>query len=183
MASQPELIQRSPHDLQHRRDEIWKAAWNTHYLVYFDEMLSDALVKRWMRIDDLVKIATAVTAGGSVIAGWTLWNQPSLKVVWAVLAGFGAVCAIVHTALGVSYRLKDYTECKNRLIRLRIELETFHIRMAVDAEFPVDEFHADLLRFRERWSNECFKRNDVLATLKLRTKLRNELLEERKQTP
>ena len=170
-------------NLQHSRDQLWKAAWNTYYFAYFDEMLTDALVRRWMRVDDLAKIATSITAAGSAIAGWTLWNQPNLKLVWALLAGFGAICAITHTALGVSYRLKDYTDNKNRLVRLRIELETFRIKMAVDPEFPVEEFHADLLRFRERWANDSFKRNDVLATLRLRTKLRNELLDELKQSP
>lgn len=170
-------------DLQHSRDQVWKAAWNTYYYAYFDEMLADALVRRWMRIDDIVKIATAMTAAGSAIAGWTFWNQPNLKPVWAILAGFGAVCAIAHTALGVSYRLKDYTDSKNRLARLRIELETFRIKMAVDPQFSVDEFDAELLRFRERWSNDSFKRNDLLATLRLRTKLRNELVDELKQTP
>jgi hypothetical protein len=164
------------------RDQLWKAVWDTYYYVYFDEMLSDALVRRWTRIDDIVKIATAVTASGSAIAGWTLWNDPDLKYVWALLAGFGALCAIVHTALGVSYRLRDYADSKNRLVRLRIELDTFRISMAVNAEFPVDKFHLDLLRFRERFSNDSFKRNDVLATLKLRTKLRNELLAELKQS-
>lgn len=75
----------------------------------------------------------------------------------------------MHTALGVTYRLRDHAECKNRLIRLRIEIETFRMRMAVNSEFPVAEFESELLRFRERYSNDCFKRNDVLATLALRT--------------
>lgn len=160
----------------YRRDQLWKAAFDTYFEVYFDETLVDALINRWVKIDDVAKTAIAITASGSAVAGWTLWNNPGLKYIWASLAGFGVICAIAHNALGVTYRLRDYIDIKNRLVRLRIEVDTFRTRMAIDPEFPMQEFESDFLRFRERFSNDCFKRNDVLATFALRKKLTDELV-------
>jgi hypothetical protein len=162
-------------DDAYRRDQLWKAAYYTAYDVHFDELLSDALVKRWMLVDDIAKIAMAVSASGSAIAGWTLWSDPAFKPTWAIIAGFGAMAAIIHTTLGVVYRLRDHGETKNRLIRLRIELDTFRIRMAANPEFDVEDFEEQLLKFRERYSNDCFKRNDVLITDALRRTLQEEL--------
>jgi hypothetical protein len=87
--------------------ELWKAVFDTYYDAFYNEVLADKLVNRWQVVDDTSKILVAVTASGSALSSWALWNQPGYRFVWTGLAGFSAILGIIHTSLGVSHRLKD----------------------------------------------------------------------------
>ena len=155
----------------YKRYQLWVAAYDTYYYVYFDELLCDEFVTWWTRFDDLARVAIAISASSSAIAGWGFWKEPTYKSVWAAIAGFGVLIAIIHTALGVSYRLRDLTNCRNKLLRLRLDLQTFRMRMVIDPEFSTTQFEQDLLRFRERWANECQRPGDLLETKCLKKKV------------
>lgn len=157
------------------RDVLWKAAYETFYYVYYDELLVETLIARWLAIDQIAKLAMALTATGSVVAGWSLWSNPALKVAWAILAGFGAVCAIVHTSWGITFRLRDFEQCKSKLLCLRIDLETFRVRLAINRNFSVAEMEQEFIRLRERLSNDCFKMSDIWATERLRRSVQYDL--------
>jgi hypothetical protein len=147
------------------RDELWNAAFDTYYDSYYQELLRDALVDRWQRVDDLTKVATALTASGSAVSGWALWNEPHLKVAWAVLAGTAALLTIIHATLNVPERVRNHAETKRAFAALRANLETFRYRMRVDPEFPVPSFLDEFVVFRTRFSELLqLLKNDILLT-------------------
>jgi hypothetical protein len=74
------------------RDKLWQAASHQWYDSYFNEIVANRLVSRWQAFSDPAKVITAISASGSVIAGWTLWNQPGYKTLWIIFAGLGLCC-------------------------------------------------------------------------------------------
>src|SRR5438309_1125298 len=121
----------------YKREQLWNSVYNLYYYVYFDELMADELIRRWTWFDNIARISIAMSASGSAIAGWALWKQPTFKIVWALIAGLGVIIAILHTALGVSYHLRDRLECRAKVGRLRLEMQRFRARMIIDPEFPI----------------------------------------------
>ncbi len=78
------------------RDELWRAAFDTYYDSYYEELLADRLINVWRRVDEVTRILAALTASTSAVTGWALWAQQYSRNVWAVLAGFAAVLTILH---------------------------------------------------------------------------------------
>ncbi len=159
----------------YKRDQLWTAVYDLYYYVYFDELISDELIKSWTWFDNAARVGIALSASSSAIAGWALWKQPTFKTVWAVIAGVGVVIAIVHTALGVSHHLRDLFECRSKLLRFRLDLQRFRTRMVIDPEFSIPSFENEFLRFHERWTNECQMREDLLQTKCLRNRVQDYL--------
>jgi hypothetical protein len=158
------------------RDEIWNAAYDTYYSSYFEEMVCDVLLDRWQWLDEFTKILVALTATGSALAGWALWQDPNFKWIWTLLAGTGAVLAILHAALDVSGRLKSHGDNRRLLASLRIDLETFRYRMQANNEFSVDEFTNELVELRERYGQAIDRgRNDIMLTDSMRKTVQDEL--------
>jgi hypothetical protein len=152
-------------DDEYRRNQLWDATYYTYYYVYFEEVLSDTLVTLWSRIDDCTKVVFAVIYAAT---SWALWQQPHWKTVWAIVAGIGALIAILHMALGLTYRLRDLVRARDRLLRLRLEMQTFRMQMQLDPEFPVEKFEHELLEFRKRYVDDCLKTTDLFETKKRR---------------
>jgi hypothetical protein len=92
-------------DENYRREQLWNAAYDLYYYVYFDELMSDALAGRWSRVDECAKGLLAVT---SAAASWALWQQSTFKPIWGIVAAVGALIAILHLTLGVTFRLRDF---------------------------------------------------------------------------
>lgn len=160
------------------RDQIWEAIFETYYNSYYEELLADELINRWQLADEVTKVLVALTASGSAVSGWALWSEAEFKVVWAFLAGIGAVLAIVHTALGVPSRLKDWSDIKQWFATLRIDLETFRYRMQVDPQFPIKEFADELVELRKRYGQGIQRlKNDILMTRHLRDRVQDQLNE------
>lgn len=158
------------------RDAIWAKAFQTFYESYFYEMVADKLVDRWQATDEATKILVAVTASGSAISGWALWQDPSLKLLWACLAGFGAVLAVVHASLGVPNRIKDWEDIKRSFVSLRVRLETFRHRMEINPEFPVDDFTKEYCAFRLEFGELVPRqKNDILLTYRLSVRSQEQL--------
>ena len=72
------------------RDELWNASYETYYDAYYGEITADKVTTRWLKFDNFTKILVSLTASGSAISGWVLWNDPNFKYIWFALAGFGA---------------------------------------------------------------------------------------------
>lgn len=158
------------------RDQIWEATYETYYAAFYEELVSDSLINRWQWLDEITKVLVALTASGSAISGWALWNQPEFRYLWAFLAGLSAILAIAHTALDVPGRLRDHGDTRRFFSGLRIDLETFRYRMKVNAEFPVEQFTGELVEYRRRFgegNNQL--RSDILLTNDLREKCQSEL--------
>jgi hypothetical protein len=160
------------------RDQIWAASFETYYDAHYEELVADSLIGRWQIVDEITKVLVALTASGSAVSGWTLWNNPSFKYVWMSMAGVGAVLSIIHVALAVPGRLKDWGEIKRSFASLRIDLETYRYRMGIDPQFPVEDFTKEFSDYRRRFG-ECVQRikNDILRTRRLRVKAQDALNE------
>ena len=59
------------------RDTLWTSAFDTYYDVYYEELVADEVNNRWQILDEVTKVLVALTASGSAISGWILWNEPN----------------------------------------------------------------------------------------------------------
>lgn len=158
------------------RDELWDAAFDTYYDAHFSELVEEALMGRWLALDHATRIAVGLTASGSAIAGWALWQNPALTWLWPVLTGFSAVLALVSETFGVKHRLRDCSTCMRAFSSLRIELETFRYRMKIDSQFSISVFEREFVAFRKRYMEECSRtKDDIFRTRNLQVKCQADL--------
>lgn len=117
------------------RDELWNAAFRAYYDSYYEELVAAAMISRWEPLDDLTKVLVALTASGSAVTGWVLWQHPGFRTAWAVLAGCAAVLSILSGALRVSSRVKDWGDVWRKLAPVRVDFEALRDRMRVNSNF------------------------------------------------
>jgi hypothetical protein len=158
------------------RDELWNAAFDTWYDSYYEEIVSESLIARWLRLDEITKVAVAITAGGSAIAGLALWKQPEYAWLWPIIATVGAFLAIVTEKLAVSFKLRDHGDTMRAFSALRIELDTFMYRMRIDPNFDIAKFTDELVAFRKRFGESYLRvKSDSLLTTRLQRKCQADL--------
>lgn len=158
------------------RDTMWERVFDTYYESFFYELVSDRVVNRWQITDDVTKVLVALTASGSALSGWVLWQDPDLKIVWASLAGFGSVLSIIHASLGVPSRLKDWQEISSSFTSLRIEMETFRHTMEFDPNFDIAVATKKYENYRKTFGEYLHRqKNDILHTENLRLRAQEEL--------
>jgi hypothetical protein len=153
------------------RDELWKATWETLYDVSYYEVLFDVVLKRWQTFDFLTRLLVAVTASGSAVAGWALWNDENFKVPWMAVAGVASLMSIIHATLNTPDRVKNYTKLCNAISNVCLDYETFQHELKIYPKFDVD---TNFTKYKELRSNyhkalESFS-PDFLTTDKLRHK-------------
>lgn len=150
------------------RDELWLASFDTFYDSTYGEAMSDNLIDRWQKVDEVTRALVAITASTSAVSGWALWSNPQFHNGWLVISGIAALLAILHATLGVAGRIKDHAEDKRRFLGLRSDIETFRYEMRIDANFDINEFSKRFLEFRKRYSDAAQAvRNDIAATRRL----------------
>lgn len=159
-----------------KRDIIWEKIFDVYYDSYWVEILSEKLINIWQKVDDTNKVLVAVTASGTVVSGWALWENPTFKYFWIVLAGVAAVLSIFHASLGVANRIKDWTEIKRQFALLRIDLEIQRAKMEINYDFNENDFESifesSMKKYAEQYAN---LRNDILKTKRIQVKAQNEL--------
>lgn len=135
------------------RDALWNRAYYLWYDATYNAELATRMVDRLKLVDDVTKVLVAVTATGSAVAGWNLWSRSGFDYGWAILAGAGALLAIVHGSLGISARLKDWLEMKKDFLGLRVAVSTLRDNMAHHPDFDEqkveDAVSALVLKFGE----------------------------------
>jgi hypothetical protein len=109
---------------------LWKPTFQTLYETYFQELSCEAIMQRWEAVSITAGFFMGITASGSAVTGWALWNKPGWKMGWAALAGVTAVISIVHGLLQVTRRLNDQGKLRSRFSQLRVDLETFGHKLA-----------------------------------------------------
>jgi len=160
------------------REQLWRAAFDTYYDAFFEEMIADSLISLWASLDEVAKILVALTASGSAVSGWVFWTQPGYRSLWLFLSGTAAVLSIVHTALGVPGRIKAHGEDKRRFTSLRMDLETFRYRMRAAPDFNMAEVSNEFLGYRTRYSeNAQLACSDIIRMLSLEKKIQSRLNE------
>jgi hypothetical protein len=151
------------------RDEIWSVTWKAYYDTYFQEILSERVVMRWQRFDEFTKVLIALTASGSAFSGWALWNQVQFKIIWAIIAGTGAILAIFHKSLEVSNKISSWVSSRSKFCLLRFDYEILLNKMRFDPEFSVNECKKDLDDLLKRFA-DCYQKIKVDAFLTGRLK-------------
>ena len=159
---------------QPAKDAYWKPSYDTLYKAYYQEILSDALVERWQGIDVATALLVAATASGSAFAGLALWSEPSLKIVWGIIAGVAAIASIIRSVMGVTSRVKDQTDLRHAFLQLRVDVETFRLQLAI--EMNMDEAKNRFSELRKTLA-ECLGRTspDFAETKGLRSNVQKRL--------
>jgi hypothetical protein len=158
------------------REGIWEASFDTYYDALFEEYVADGLITRWSRMDDITKILVTTTASTSAIAGWALWNQEGFRTGWVILSGIAALLSIIVTSLGVSNRIKTHAENKRRFVGLRVDLETFRMKMRRDPDFDIPNFAKEFDDYRRRYSDSVqLLSNDTLRTNRFDKKMQQQV--------
>jgi hypothetical protein len=158
------------------REGIWEASFDTYYESLFEELVASALITRWSRVDEIVKIIVAATTSSSVISGWALWNQPGFRTAWVIVSGLGAIFSLIITTLGVPTRVKSHAENKRRFVSLRVDLETFRMKMKFNPEFDVLSFAKEFDDYRRRYSDNIqLLGNDTLRTDRFDKKMQGQV--------
>ncbi len=132
-------------------DEFWNALYQTYYDSYLNEVISDRVANRWEIFDDVGKVVVAVTASGSAISGWALWNNPNWRWLWTLIASTSAVVGIVQTSLQTANRVKSWSEAKRTFAGVRIELETLMFMFRFDAQKNVSDFEQRFVELRKKF--------------------------------
>ena len=159
------------------RDNLWNYSFETYYNSYFEELLSDKLIKQWARIDIGVKILVALTATGSAVTGWTLWQKPEFKEIWAAISGIAAVAGIISTTVQFGNFIKDHTKANKEFAVIRNELENFRYGLNQDPQFDVKVKDAEFMKLKKKYEDCCTNNSntDWTVTDRLRNKVQLEL--------
>jgi hypothetical protein len=160
-------------------DQLWKETYALYYDAHYYEIESELIVQKWQRIDDIVRVVVAVTASSSAVAGWSLWSDPAGKTIWACIAGSSALVAIVHAALGVPARLKEWGEIHRLFLVLRNDIQTLRQQMRIQTGGSTRAIQAAFDAARTRFTEgESKIKSDLLRTNRLRNAAQR-LLDER----
>jgi hypothetical protein len=152
------------------RDGLWRHAWDLFYDCSYQEDEAAEIIGRWQLVDELNRFLVAITASGSVVSGWALWSEPGFKKTWATLAGIAALSSIIHAALGVAGKLKDWQEVKQLCTELRLELQFMRADMEINPLFPPAPMEKRLNHSRHAWQkiSSRLKSSDLFLTVRLR---------------
>jgi|GEM_PF-734335 hypothetical protein len=150
-------------------DDEWNLLWtethNTLYETYYEEFQLEALLERWERLSTVSRFVLTITAPGSAIAGWALWNMAGFKYIWVVIAGLGAICVALEATLHMNERIKEQTILLTEFRSLRTDIKTFEAQMNIKALPEVKNYKDAFLVIRERFSKASSKlRNDLWLT-------------------
>lgn len=153
---------------QDARDKLWEKSFDTFYDSKYEEIAADFVVRRLQYLDEITKILVAVTASGSAIAGFTLWNQPGFKYMWAAIAGVAALVSIVHSTMGIPGRLKEYSDVSRHFVILASDLAAFRDQMEIFPDFSVPDYNQKYTGYRNRYTEGQKKLpNDLFFTDRL----------------
>jgi hypothetical protein len=158
------------------RDQLWDVVYETWYDSYYEELLADALITRWLRLDEFTKVVVALTSSGSAVAGFALWKTPDLTWLWPTLGGVSAVLAIVTERLAVAFKLRDHGATMRAFASIRIDLDTLRAKMRVNPNFDMAALEQEYLTLRKRYG-EAYSgiKSDILATQSLEQRVQADL--------
>jgi len=141
-------------------------SFKTLHEAYFYQFASEMMIKRWQRIHYLTSFLTSITATGSAIAGWTLWNSEHGKIIWAIMAGSASLLAILHNVLGVQNQINDEEKIRQIFLDLRVDVETFRQKLTL-GRITLKEADRQNNNLRERL-NHCMQqtRLNMIFTMK-----------------
>lgn len=158
-----------------------KISFEMFYESFYQERLSEVLTRRWNMIDLTTKLLIALTASGSAIAGWALWNTPGGKFFWAMIAGVASISSIANGVMGVPTRVKEQEEIRQAFSKLRVDLEMFRQRLKLN--FDPNQLVSQYTELQDGYT-KCMEQlnSDIALTIGLRKDVQidlNEFLKEK----
>ncbi len=159
------------------KDLIWQYTYELYFDCYFEELLMYYLSGRWIKIDIVVRILMALTASGSTISGWALWQNPNFKPIWAIIAGITALLAIIYVTLNVTEKVKLYTQAFKDFLQLRHKLQQLRNDLAIDPNFSIEDMNTKLKAYGEIYASVCSQSAyDIFNTKKLKKNTQKEIV-------
>ena len=119
------------------RVTLWRKVFKLTYDAWYGELLLAAWLGAWLYVDSLVALGTTITASGSAIAGWALWNESGWKEVWVALAGATALASVAHTKLGIGSKIDSLQQSRSDFLDLRSDAKTLLDRL--DLGMPLEK--------------------------------------------
>lgn len=133
------------------RDELWGATWETFYDASYYEILFGSLLKNWQTFDFVTRLLVALTASGSAVAGWALWNDVNYKDYWVFAAGIASLLSIVHATLNTPDKVKNYAQLSNDIASVKLKYETLRQELKIFPEFDVEANFDKHKKLREEY--------------------------------
>ena len=150
-------------------DAIWAETHDLLYNTTYTAELEKSLLARWTWLDNITKIAVAISSGGAALAGLVFWKNADYTFLWPVFTSASALLAIVSRQLAVAEKIRRHATSAANLTALTLDVGTMIVRMKINAEFSVNEFEKKLLALRDKYGIEARKLHyDVLLTEGLR---------------
>lgn len=158
------------------RDQLWNSSWDTYYDSYYYELALSHVVGRLKIFDLVTKIVVALTATGSAVAGWSLWNVAGFKEIWVFIAGTAAVLSIVHAVIQVQSILTANAELRSSFSSMRLSLESFRQQLTIIPDFDVTEKNTEYQALRQKYEELVAKYDSsLLLTKKLANNVQSDL--------
>jgi hypothetical protein len=153
-------------------NQIWTDCWNLYHESYYQERLADKLALKWQRFDYPATFLVTITASGSAITGWALWDTSTGKIAWIVIAGVAALVSCASTVLGVSGRIKLLQDTRNKFSKIRISFEVFRARLSSLDESEALQKKDELIK---EYQNAPEKVHDFAINRKFEESVQDEL--------
>lgn len=138
-------------------DVLWNNIFQKYVDVFYQELMLDNLVSKWENFDLITRYLIAITASGSAVSGWALWQFPYGIISWKVLSFTSALLAIFYSVAPIAHNLKlgnqAYTEA--RLLRSNFE-DFIYDFQAYKGDTPRN-FTEELRNFNTTFNNICEK--------------------------
>ncbi len=121
--------------------------------LYYSERVE--MLDRWRLAFD---ITIALLATTSPVAGWAVWKHGSYINLWAALAGFGAIIAIIAPLLKLTDRVKSASELKTGYTLLFFDLRA--ITQDVLASRDLSQINLELYKAAGKRMGELTAKDD-----------------------
>jgi hypothetical protein len=79
------------------KESLRQSALQTYRDAYQNKIEAGILISRWQMVDEVTKVLAALTASGSAVAGWLIWQETGWKqTTWRVLAATASILSIIY---------------------------------------------------------------------------------------
>lgn len=136
---------------------LWSEIWCQYYQVCLQDFVLNRLVTRWFHIDIIFRYVIAITASGSAISGWILWQYPTGKTAWAILSSFSALISTFTIAIPVSNLIRDGISSYSETITLKNRFEILILEYKMDKGKNEESYKKELSQLMGDFTKVCKK--------------------------
>jgi hypothetical protein len=156
-------------------DNYKENSYELYWRASFNELLSEAMIKKWSRFDSGTKFLSLVTVSGSVFASWFFWSTDEGKYVWSTIAVVVFIVSAANTSMKVPDRIKKWEERRSKSSEVVHNVESFRRLLRI---YDNDEqIKTEYVNLENKWKNTTplFESTDVLITNKISDEMKNKV--------